>query len=85
MPSLKVAGCLADLVLNIERCLVIGCILHCSMAMGRLQMAKIKRLAGERPNDHGSRATIHTVLHEHRCGCVLGRDPSLLGVRWPHC
>ena len=62
------------------------------MAMGRLQMTNIERLAAERlaGGDEVSRAAIQAVLHEHRTGCRLGKDcspdgeeTSRLFAAWP--
>ena len=88
-PSLKAAG---GSVVVIARCRVVMCILHCCMAMGRLQMTNIERLAAERlaGGDEVSRAAIQAVLHEHRTGCRLGKDcspdgeeTSRLFAAWP--
>ena len=59
-PSLKAAGCYVDPVVVIARCRVVISILHCCMALGRLQMANIERLADDRlaPGDHVTRAAI---------------------------
>ena len=77
-PSLKAAGCSVDPVVVIARCRVVMCILHCCMALGRLQMANIERLANDRlaPGDQVIRAAILATLHEHRTGCRLGKDAS---------
>ena len=54
------------------------CILHCYIALGRLQMANIERLANDRlaPGDHVTRAAIQATLDEHWTGCRLGKDAS---------
>ena len=91
-PSLKAAGCSVEPVVVIARCRVVMCILHCCMAMGRLQMTNIERLPAERlaGGDEVSRAAIQAVLHEHRTGCRLGKDcfpdgeeTSRLFAAWP--
>ena len=91
-PSLKAAGCSVEPVVVIVRCRVVMCILHCCMAMGRLQMTNIERLAAERlaGGDEVSRAAIQAVLHEHRTGCRLGKgcspdgeETSRLFAAWP--
>ena len=78
-PSLIAAGCSMHLVVVFARCQVVMCILHCCMALGRLQMANIERLANDRlaPGDQGPHAAIRATLHEHRTGCRLGKDASL--------
>ena len=75
-PSLKAAGCSVEPVVGIARCRVVMCILHCCMAMGRLQMTNIERLAAVRlaGGDEVSRPAIQAVLHEHRTGCRLGKE-----------
>ena len=91
-PSLRAAGCCVEPVVVIARCRVVMCILHCCMALGRLQMTNIERLAAERlaGGDEVSRAAIQGVLHEHRTGCRLGKDcspdgeqTSRLFAAWP--
>ena len=91
-PSLKAAGCSVEPVVVIARCRVVMCILHCCMAMDRLQMTNIERLAAERlaGGDEVSRAAILAVLHEHRTGCRLGKycspdgeETSRLFAAWP--
>ena len=77
-PSLKVAGYSVDPVVFIVRPRVVMCILHCCMALGRLQMANIERLANDwlAPGDQVTRAAIQASLHEHCTGCHLGEDAS---------
>ena len=77
-PSLKAAGCSVDTVVVMVRCRVIMCILHCCMALGRLQMANIEQLANDRlaPADQVTRAAIEATLREHRTGCHAGNDAS---------
>ena len=77
-PSLKAAGCSVEPQVVILRCRVVMCILHCCMAMGRLQMTNIERLAAERlaGGAEVSRAAIQAVLHEHHTWCRLGKDCS---------
>ena len=91
-PSLKAAGYSVDPVVVIARYRVVMCILHCCMALGRLQMANIERLANDRlaPGDQVTRAAIQATLHEHRTGCHLrkdaspdGEETSRLFAAWP--
>ena len=76
--SLKAPGCSVDPVLVIVHCLMVMWILHYCMALGRLQMANIERLANDRlaPGDQVTSAAIQATLHEHRTGCQLGKDAS---------
>ena len=76
--SLKAAGCSVDLVVVIAHCGVVMRISNCCMALGRLQMTNIERLANVRlaPVDHVTRAAIHAMLHEDHTGCHMGKDGS---------
>ena len=80
--SLKAAGCSVDPVVVMARCWVVMCILHCCMALGRMQMAQIERLANDRlaRGDQVTRAAIEATLHENRTGCRLGKDAPPDGV-----
>ena len=91
-PSLKAAGCAVDPVVVVARCGVVMCILHCCMALGRMQMANIERLAYDRlvPGDHVTLAPMHATLHERRTRCRLGNcaspdseETSRLFATWP--
>ena len=76
----------------IARCRGVMCILHCCMALGRLQMANIERWANDRlaPGDQVTRPAMQATLREHRAGCRLGWDASPRGeetsrlfLAWP--
>ena len=73
-PALKAAGCSVKPVVVIARCRVVMCILQCCMAMGRLQMTNIERLAAERlaGGDEVSRAATHFAISL----CTL-REPAV--------
>ena len=50
--SLENGGCVGDPPLVAERCLVFLCILHCCVAMGRLQVAFIEARLGDLPMEN---------------------------------
>ena len=57
-------------------CCTVMCILHSCIALGRLQMANIERLAndGLAPSYQVTRVAIQATLHKHRTRCCLGKD-----------
>ena len=60
--SLENEGCVGDQHIVVERCLVFLCILHCCMAMGRLQVAFIE---GPRGRRHGR--AMRAIPGTHGC------------------
>ena len=50
--SLENGGCIGEPHLQVERCLVFLCILHCCMAMGRLQVAFIEARLEDLPKEN---------------------------------
>ena len=77
-PSLKAARCSVDPAVAMARPRIDMCILHCCMALGRLQMANIERPAHDllAPGDEVRRARVKATLHDHRSGCRPGEDAS---------
>ena len=59
--SLENGRCVGDLHIVAEPCLVFLCMLHCCMAMGRLQVAFIEALLGDLPKDNA--AAVQRVLY----------------------
>ena len=72
--SLENGGCVGDLHVVAERCLVYLCILYCCMAMGRLQVAFIEARLGDLPKDHA--VGVQLVLYRARTGVRLGASVS---------
>ena len=68
--SLENGGCVGDLHVVAERCLVFPCILHCCMAMGRLQVAFIEARLGDLPK--GNTVAVRRVLYRARTGVRWG-------------
>ena len=57
-----------------ERCLVFICILHCCMAMGRLQVAVIEACLGDLPKDNA--VAVQHVLYRAHTSVRLGASAS---------
>ena len=72
--SLENGGCAGDPHAVVERCLVFLCILHCCMAMGRLQVAFIEARLGDLPKDNA--VALQHVLYPARTGVGLGARAS---------
>ena len=72
--SLENGGCVGDPHVMVERCLVFLCILHCCMAMGRLQVAFIEARLGDLPKDNA--VAVQRVLYPARTGVRLGASAS---------
>ena len=75
--SLEDGGCVGDPHVVVERCLVFLCILHCCMAMGRLQVAFIEACLGDLPKDNA--VGVQRVLYWARTSVRLGASASLDG------
>ena len=73
--SLENGGCVGDQHIVVERCLVFLCILHCCMAMGRLQVAFIEACLGDLPKDNA--VAVQRVLYRAHTGVRLGASSSL--------
>ena len=72
--SLENGGCVGDPHVVAEQCLVFLCILHCCMAMGRLQVAFIEARLGDLPKD--STVAVQHVLYLARTGVRFGASAS---------
>ena len=75
--SFENGGCVGDLHIMVERCLVFLCILHCCMAMGRLHLAFIEARLGDLPKDNAT--AVQRVLYRARTGVRLGSSTALDG------
>ena len=69
--------CVGDPHVVVERCLVFLCILHCCMAIGRLQVAFIEARLGDLPKDNA--VAVQCVLFWALTGIKLGASASLDG------
>ena len=72
--SLENGGCVGDPHVVAERCLVFLCILHCCMAMGRLQVAFIEARLGDLPKNNA--LVVQRVLYWACTGVRLGASAS---------
>ena len=72
--SLQDGGCVGDPHVLAERCLVFLCILHCCLAMGRLQVAFIEARLGDLPKDNA--VAVQRVLYGACTGVSLGASTS---------
>ena len=72
--SLENGGCVGDPHVVVERCLVFLCILHCCMAMGRIQVAFIEARLGDLPKDNA--VAVQRLLYRARTGVRLGASAS---------
>ena len=72
--SLENAGCVGDLHVVVERCLVFLCILHCWMAMGRLEVAFIEVRLEDLPKDNT--VAVQRVLYRAPSGAKWGASAS---------
>ena len=73
--SLENGGCVGDPHIVVGRCLVFLCILHCCMAMGRLQVAFIEARLGDLPKDNAT--AVQRVLYRARTGVKPGSSAAL--------
>ena len=73
-PGLQNVGCVGDPHVVAEQCLVFLCILHCCMAMGRLQVAFIEARLGDLPKDNAM--AVQRVLYRARTSVGLGASAS---------
>ena len=72
--SLENGGCIGEPHLQVERCLVFLCILHCCMAMGRLQVAFIEARLEDLPKENTE--AVQRLLYRARTGVKLGASTS---------
>ena len=68
--SLENGGCIGDPHIVVDRCVVFLCILHCCMAIGRLQVAFIKTRLVDLPKENTD--AVQRVLYWARTGVKLG-------------
>ena len=68
--SLENGGCVGDPHVVVERRLVFLCILHCCLAMGRLQVAFVEARLGDLPKDNA--VAMQRVLYWARTIVRLG-------------
>ena len=71
--NLENGVCVGDPHIVVERCLVFLCILHCCMAMGRLQVAFIEARLGDLPKDNATACNAYHTWHAR----VSDRVPRL--------
>ena len=68
--SLENGGCIGDPHIVVDRCVVFLCILHCCMAIGRLQVAFIETHVVDLPKENAD--AVQRVLYRARRGLKLG-------------
>ena len=68
--SLENGGCIGDPHIVVDRCMVFLCILHCCMAIGRLQVAFIETRLVDFPKENAD--AVQRVLSRARTGVKLG-------------
>ena len=68
--SLENGGCIGDPQIVVDRCMVFLCILHCCMAIGRLQVAFIETRLVDLPKENTD--AVHGALYRARTGVKLG-------------
>ena len=75
--SLENGGWVEDPHVVVEQCWVFPCILHCCMAMGRLQVTFIEARLGVLPKDNA--VAVQRALYRARTGVMLGASASADG------
>ena len=68
--SLENGGCIGDPHIVVDRCMVFICILHCCMAVGRLQVAFIETHLADLPKENTD--AVQRALYLARTGVKLG-------------
>ena len=68
--SLENGGCIGDPHIVVDRCMVFLCILHCCMAIGRLQVAFIETRLADPPKENTD--AVQGALYRARTGVKLG-------------
>ena len=76
--SLDNGGCVGEPHIVFERCFVFPCILHCCMAIGRLQVAFIEARVEQLPKD--TTAALRRQMHLPHTGAKLGATVSPNGA-----
>ena len=72
--SLENGGCIGDPHSVVDRCVVFLCILHCCMAIGRLQVAFIETGLVDLPKENAD--AVQRVLYWARTGVKLGASAA---------
>ena len=72
--SLENGGCIGDPHIVVDRCVVFLCILHCCMAIGRLQVAFIETRLVDLPKENVN--AVQRVLYQARTGVKLGASAA---------
>ena len=72
--SLENGGCIGDTHIVVDRWVVFLCILHCCMAIGRLQVAFIETRLLDLPKENAN--AVSRVLHRARTGVKLGASAA---------
>ena len=72
--SLGNGGCIGDPHIVVDRCVVFLCILHCCMAIGRLQVAFIETRLVDLPKENAG--AVQRVLYRARTGVKLGASAA---------
>ena len=72
--SLENGGCTGDPHIVVDRCVVFLCILHCCMAIGRLQVAFIDTRLVDLPKENAD--AVQRVLYRARTGVKLGASAA---------
>ena len=72
--SLDNVGCIGDPHIVVDRCVVFLCILHCCMAIGRLQVAFIETRLVDLPKENVN--AVQRVLYRARTGGKLGASAA---------
>ena len=72
--SLENGGCIGDPNIVVDQCVVFLCILHCCMAIGRLQVAFIETHLVDLPKENAD--TVQRVLYRARTGVKLGASAA---------
>ena len=75
--SLENGRCIGDQHIVVDRCVVFLCILHCCMAIGRLQVAFIETCLVDLPKENAG--AVQRVLHQPRMGVKFGATGALDG------
>ena len=68
--SFKNGGCIGDPHIVVDRCVIFLCILHCCMAIGRLQVALVQKRLVDLPKENAD--TVQRVLYRARTGVKVG-------------
>ena len=79
--SLENGECIGDPHIVVDRCMVFLCILHCCMAIGRLQVAFIETRLVDLPKENTD--AVQRVLYRARTGVKLGATGAPVTGRRP--